>query len=140
MEARPIVVGYDGSNTSTLALTRAVEVAEGLRAPLHVVTVANDAIEHVDAVPPGTKTSAIQIADQLLDGVLEGIDAAVEVVTRSVLSMRPSGALRQYARDVDAQLIIVGNLRASGLRRLLGNVPDDMAADAPCDVLIVKTT
>ena len=36
-------------------------------------------------------------------------------------------------------MIIVGNRRMQGMGRLLGSVANEVAHNAPCDVLIVKT-
>ena len=49
-------------------------------------------------------------------------------------------ALSNHAARVGAQLLVVGNLRGKGFRRLMGSVPDELALDAPCDLMIVKTT
>ena len=45
----------------------------------------------------------------------------------------------QGAELVDADLIVVGNVRMQGLGRVLGSVGNDVAHSAPCSVLIVKT-
>ena len=39
-----------------------------------------------------------------------------------------------------AQMIVVGNVGMKGLGRVLGSVASSVAHNAPCDVLIVKTS
>ena len=52
---------------------------------------------------------------------------------------KPAAALLAEAAEVDADVIIVGNRRMQGVGRLLGSVANEVAHNAPCDVLIVKT-
>jgi nucleotide-binding universal stress UspA family protein len=44
------------------------------------------------------------------------------------------------AKRLDADLIVVGNVRMQGPGRLLGSVGSGVAHHAPCNVLIVKST
>lgn len=39
-----------------------------------------------------------------------------------------------------ADLIVVGNKGMAGVRRVLGSVPNSVAHQAPCSVMIVQTT
>jgi nucleotide-binding universal stress UspA family protein len=41
---------------------------------------------------------------------------------------------------VEADLVVVGNKGMSGVRRVLGSVPNTVAHEAPCSVLIAQTT
>ena len=41
---------------------------------------------------------------------------------------------------MDADVIVVGNKGMQGVRRILGSVPNSVAHQAPCDVLIAFTT
>ena len=43
------------------------------------------------------------------------------------------------AKEIGADLIVVGNRRVQGIGRVLGSVATDVAHHAPCDVYIVKT-
>lgn len=62
-----------------------------------------------------------------------------KVVTESVDS-GPSEALIDVAERIGAELIVVGSQGMTGAKRyLLGSVPNRIAHNTPCDVLIVKT-
>lgn len=50
-----------------------------------------------------------------------------------------ASAILDVAREVGADLVVVGNRGMSGLRRLLGSVPNDVAHRVSCSVLIVDT-
>jgi nucleotide-binding universal stress UspA family protein len=52
----------------------------------------------------------------------------------------PADAICEVAREVSADLIVVGNKGMQGIRRVLGSVPNSVAHQAPCDVLIAFTT
>ncbi len=53
----------------------------------------------------------------------------------------PADALVGVAEEVKADLVVVGNKGMKGAKRfLLGSVPSKVAHNAPCAVLIVKTT
>lgn len=52
----------------------------------------------------------------------------------------PADAICKVATEVGADLIIVGNKGMKGVRRVLGSVPNSVARQAPCSVLIVATT
>ena len=53
---------------------------------------------------------------------------------------KPADVLLDAARDVEAELIVVGNRRMQGLSRVLGAIANEIVHRAPCDVLLVKTT
>jgi nucleotide-binding universal stress UspA family protein len=114
-----LVVGTDGSETAGEAVRGATQLAKLLSATLHIVTVyrpkavrgAGVPDEYLDALGPGGT------ADALLD------DQCARV-----------------AEQVHADLIVVGNKGMAGVRRVLGSVPNSVAHQAPCSVLILQTT
>ena len=56
-----------------------------------------------------------------------------------VLPGDPADVILQVAREVDADLIVVGNRGMHGARRVLGSVPNTLSHHAECSVLIVQT-
>ena len=56
-----------------------------------------------------------------------------------VLPGDPADVILQVAREVDADLIVVGNRGMHGARRVLGSVPNTLSHHADCSVLIVQT-
>jgi nucleotide-binding universal stress UspA family protein len=63
------------------------------------------------------------------------VDAEVHAATGD-----PAEAIVRVATRIGADLIIVGNKGMRGARRVLGSVPNSIAHQAPCSVLIVDTT
>jgi nucleotide-binding universal stress UspA family protein len=52
----------------------------------------------------------------------------------------PADAICEVATQVKADVIVVGNKGMTGVRRVLGSVPNSVAHQAPCAVLIAFTT
>lgn len=132
---RTLVVGYDGSDGSRRALARVRELAIDYRA-LVIVAVAPDirsAGMGVDLAGPHLDTERLlEEAREQLDGS-EG--AAIE--TRAAVG-DPANVLTDIAREVDAQLVVVGRRGGDFVRRtLLGSVAQRVVQEAPCDVLVV---
>lgn len=126
---KKIVVGLGKSKTGQLAAERAFSFAAQVGATLHLVT----------AFKPGQKDSAgtREEAERLLKSFATG--KACSIVT-DALPGDPVRAILQVAGEVGADLIIVGNKGMRGAGRLLGSVPNSITHQAPCSVLIVKTT
>ena len=60
--------------------------------------------------------------------------------TTHALPGDPAKALLTVANEVGADLIVVGNKGMKGKGRFPGSVPNDIAHQAPCDVLVVRST
>ena len=136
-----IVVGTDGSHTAQRAVAEAAGIARKTGATVHLVT--------AYLLRPGAM--ALAAGATLGDTDVEALakDAA-EVLARASrgledLPVQPH-ALGGAAADVivavaeeeKADLIVVGSKGMN--RRILGSVPNSVAHNAPCTVLIVKTT
>ena len=137
------VVGIDGSETA--ARGRGARRRAGRRHRRHRSTScapspSGDA--HDDQRRLATRsscrslTTAEQIAEQQAATFrtqgIEATSAAVdEQAGRRRCSPRPT--------RLEAEVIVVGNRRMQGVGRLLGSVANEVAHNAPCDVLIVKT-
>jgi nucleotide-binding universal stress UspA family protein len=134
-----IVVGVSEAETSRVAGRQAFEIAERFGSTVHVVT----AVESAETV-------SIEVGSEQY--VFDDIDAAQTSIQRFVESLaptvewrvvateaKPARALLDVAREVGADLIVVGNVRMQGIGRVLGSVGSDVLHHAPCSVLIVKT-
>jgi nucleotide-binding universal stress UspA family protein len=145
-----IVVGTDGSETATLAVEKALAIAQIAGARLHVV-------HALRLVSVGQLAPAATIGATNLD--IENVNKGIEAHSRSELERiaaqaeragvkceshlredDPAHALIDVAEQVGADLLVVGNRGMSGMRRMLGSVPNKVAHHCPCDLLIVDTT
>jgi nucleotide-binding universal stress UspA family protein len=133
MSMDPIVAGTDGSSTANLAMDRAGELAHALGVPVHIVCVPGA----LEAYEWPSRISAQQIvakAAERLQG--RGIDAETHLPKDEGDAAL---ALVAVAEQVQAQMIVVGNKGMTGVRRLLGSLPNRVSHTARCDVLIVPT-
>jgi len=134
---KQIVVGYDGSEQSRRALERAAQiVAEDGRITL--VTAGG-------ILPSAPQVSSAAPADDVEERrrvLAEGHErlAALGIDARVVEAVGdPTDAIIDTARDVDADLIVVGTRgRNVAARVLLGSVSTTIVNQAHCDVLVVR--
>jgi nucleotide-binding universal stress UspA family protein len=136
-----IVVGVDGSDTALKAAEAAARLARALGATLYVVTAYDDV--KVEVVGVGSDEFRFTGHDRALataNTVAGAIRDTVPTVEPMAREGQPADVLIDIATDVEASMIVVGNLRMQGLGRLLGSIANDVAHRAPCDVHIVKTT
>jgi monovalent cation/proton antiporter MnhG/PhaG subunit len=136
-ELRQIVVGYDGSEPAKRALERAAQiVAEGGR----ITLVAAGSI--LPSAPrPGTGERADELEERRRV-LLEGRERLAELgIAADVVEAvgDPTDAIIETARELDADLIVVGTRgRNVAARVLLGSVSTTVVNQAHCDVLVVR--
>jgi nucleotide-binding universal stress UspA family protein len=141
---RSIVVGTDGSDRATLAVGQALALARATGATLHVVHAVPPAIfgtEFVDADGvPITRADLREEGDQTLARVVAQAEHEGVILHAHIVDGAPADGLIGIAETVDADLVVVGNLGMSGVRRfVLGSVPNKLSHHCPCSVLIVNT-
>jgi nucleotide-binding universal stress UspA family protein len=136
-----LVVGVDGSPTAAEAARQAIELAKLTNGKLHLVTAYKPQQFRMEA---GAEFSNSLDSGDLAQSVLADLEsrarlAGVDVETHQMTSS-PADAICEVAAQVDAQLIVVGNKGMTGMRRVLGSVPNSVAHQAPCAVLIAFTS
>jgi nucleotide-binding universal stress UspA family protein len=90
------------------------------------------------AAPRGIATG--DIAESVLADHASRARAAGVTAQTHARNGTPADVICDVAADVNADLIIVGNKGMHGVRRVLGSVPNSVAHQAPCSVLIAFTT
>jgi nucleotide-binding universal stress UspA family protein len=129
-----IVVGAHKSQTAQRAVAEAIELARTLGAHVHLVSAYPKDSGPID----GKDTPGRADAERSMDALVLA-SGALEFTTHA-LPGDPAKAILSVARDVGADLIVVGNKGMKGKGRFLGSVPNDVAHQAPCAVLIVSST
>jgi nucleotide-binding universal stress UspA family protein len=138
-----VVVGADDSPTAAEAVRKAVALVKQTAGELHIVTAykpqqfrSSDAETDAYLKSLGSDSLAESLLQELTATArAAGIRAETHAVTGT-----PADAICEVAREVSADLIVVGNKGMQGIRRVLGSVPNSVAHQAPCDVLIAFTT
>jgi nucleotide-binding universal stress UspA family protein len=147
MPVKHIVVGYDSSDTAGLAVVEAANLARATGAELHIVNVVED-FDFPQSTIAGDedqthKETAITVNEKLLatpeaeGGLLEAIDGVF--THNKVMAGPPAGSIIDYATEIGADLVVVGNRRVQGFNRLLGSVAVEILRHAPCSVYVAHT-
>jgi len=141
-----VVVGTDGSDSSLRAVDKAGQIAAGSGAKVIVATAYFPQSEDQRAADvlkdEGYKMSGNAPIYAILREAKDRASAAgaTNVEEKAVVGA-PVDALVDLAAEVDADLLVVGNVGLSTIAgRLLGSVPANVARRSKTDVLIVHTT
>lgn len=136
-----IAVGTDGSETASKAVDVAVEIARRFDARVVLMSVygaqptrsSGKSDERELSWNPAAQLQEILARTESRLRLDEGIDC----VTRTGRG-NPAKALVEIAEKCGADLLVIGNKGMD--RRVLGSVPNSVTHNAPCSVLVVKTT
>jgi nucleotide-binding universal stress UspA family protein len=145
-----VVVGTDGSDSSLRAVERAAVIAAEHGAKLIVATAHLPVPKEQGryAIPPGsTHGEDYRLVGEapfyaiLQDARERAHKAGATNVEEKPIVGTPTKALVQLVKEVDADLLVVGNVGLSSVAgRLLGSVPSEVSRRVKTDVLIVYTT
>jgi nucleotide-binding universal stress UspA family protein len=145
-----VVVGTDGSESAAVAVHKAASLAALTGGTLHVVCAYRPvSLGHVAmAASSGASTVDVDTVNRsvITEAELVGEHGAAEARRLGVkveVHAVPGDAadvLVGVAKDVGADLLVVGNRGMSGARRfVLGSVPNKVSHHCPCALLIVDT-
>ena len=139
-EHSQVVVGFDFSHSAHAALSRAIKLAT--RAPWHVLHIVSVIDPHwaFPAVP------AKDVDEHYAARVREAIVSLVRTEAQQPITFtvharigKPVKEILAIARDVGADLIIVGSRGVTGLERaIVGSTSERIAREAHCTVEIAR--
>lgn len=136
-----ILVPHDGSELADAALRFALDrCSDSEVVVLHVVEPFADHTEAGAAARPGNwRERAETYAEEILDDAREiADDRDVEIDTDWQYG-RPRNVIVEYARDVDADQIVMGSHGRSGIEQLfLGSVAETTVRRSPVPVTVVR--
>jgi nucleotide-binding universal stress UspA family protein len=136
-----VLVAYDGSNSSKLAMKAALELGKKLGSTLTALWVR-------DSLPHFAETiDEIQEEKQIVDTYDQKMASEVnefsikENINIHFVSLpgNPAKVIVDYATKFHSDLIVTGHTSHNNLwGNLLGNTADKISDHAPCNVLIVR--
>lgn len=147
--ARPVVVGFDFSHSGEVALDRAVRLAG--RAPEHVLHVVC-VVDPKHALPsiPASGEIDYMYAAQVQESLAAVVHAALEranihsrvgFFVHARINNKVADELLEVAREMGAELIIVGSHGLTGIERLvLGSTSEKIVREAHCTVEVARPT
>ena len=121
---RRIVVGVAKTESAQRAVDVAADLAQRYEADLHLVMAYDRSRGRDDA------EHHLSLVGSQLSGTVHTHAVAGD----------PADTVLMVARDIAADLVVVGNQGMKGARRVLGSVPNSVAHGASCSVLIADTT
>jgi nucleotide-binding universal stress UspA family protein len=135
---RPIIVPFDFSDYALQAVRKAIEVAgnSSLITCLHV-------LPFITPTEPGVAWGMIDDGERLRQA-LESMHQQLPESEFGRLQVEvrfgdPGSIVADRAKELDAELIVIGSHGRSGIVRLmLGSVAEHVTRLAPCPVLVVK--
>ncbi len=139
----PIVVGYDGSPASDLAVDWAAATAAGRGVPLMVLVAWNMPPVNYSGLAVANESGMMKELREESDlmaanAVTKALEAFPELVaTAEVVVSPPAAALVEQSHG--ASMIVVGSHGRGGFKELLlGSVSRQVAAHADCPVVVVR--
>ncbi|HEX2467666.1 MAG TPA: universal stress protein [Solirubrobacterales bacterium] len=136
-----VAVGTDGTSTASEAVKTAAEIARRFDAKLVLLS----AFQDTGARPKTGVSAEVQWATSPAARVQEILSRASKELSREGMEVTtlvdegdPAEVLVRLAEDCSADLLVIGNKGMQ--RRVLGSVPNSVTHNAPCAVLVVKTT
>jgi nucleotide-binding universal stress UspA family protein len=141
-----VVVGTDGSDTSFRAVDRAGKIAADSGAKLFVASAFLDK-DHGGATerdqPRNEKYRTegnAPVYELLRTAASRAREAGATDVEERAVEGAPVDALVQLAEDVNADLLVVGNVGTNSIvGKVLGSVPRAVSHKAKTEVLVVET-
>ena len=135
-EAPVIVVGYDGSEESRMALAVAAERAgpKGTVIPLHVTSTPSS---WLGSPYYDREVEAGYNAAQAVLAEIDDIDTGTATVEPELIEGDPAEALLRVAQNRDAREIVVGSRGRGRFRSILGSVSHELLERSDRPVVIV---
>lgn len=138
-----IVAAVDASPAARPVLERAIAQAIGEEDEVHVVHVFQppSTVYPIEGMYLTDDEEFERAEHELVWKEIEDVLAASPVATAKVpIRGYPASAIADYAREVNAGLIVIGTRGRGGFASLvLGSTSQGVIHDASCDVLVVKT-
>ncbi len=141
-----IVVPTDFSEGSRAALAWALRLSKDGNAEVHCVHAIQEPAVYVPMMPPGATASFPDI-DELREISQENltifIDSHMQAFSPTPIAItlvgRPADVIVEYAKDIDAQMIVIATRGHSALAHaLLGSTAEAVVRHAHCAVLTVR--
>ena len=138
---KDILLATDGSRDAEVALRAAADISERSGAALHVVHVWTDAMPPANPglVPDDSRCLEEEAAKLLRRQAWNARAARGRVAREHLREGEPAEEIVAVAKELNADLVIVGNRGVGRVRRLItGSVSEGVVHRASCPVLVVR--
>lgn len=137
-----IMVAFDGSTSSNVALRQAIELTRLMRSELHlfgvIVNSGGMAIGQAAGAEDVLGREGEMIRAQLA-AVSEPLRAEGLNVMVDAVEGQPAAAIAHYARQIKTDLLVIGHIPQFSLGHWLqGSVAKALLRELPCSILVAK--
>ncbi|MEK7316304.1 MAG: universal stress protein [Candidatus Eisenbacteria bacterium] len=139
-----VLIGVDDSPFSLAAIEHVKTMTWPERTEFHVISASAPVfVGPGEAAAPGAIAEIIEQQERFHRGLADKAAASLKAAgfnaTAKMVPSDPRGALVDAAKNLSADLVVVGSHGRSGLTKLLlGSVATHVVTHAPCTVLVVK--
>jgi len=136
-----ILLAYDGSEASKIALDKAAELAKTNEAILHILAVGRipEYAQTISEVEEA-KEQASSFYSKILAEAVSDLDQRGISATSHIEFGKPGDVILRTAEDLKVNLLILGTNPYSALRRrVLGATVDKVVDHSHCSVLVIKS-
>jgi len=150
MKFKRLLVAYDGSDFSRAALQTALEHAGFWGSEIFVLYVVDPGTLTPTIVDPQIGVSdpntlrRLEVIEKEGETILGGADTMAEeagmLMKSTMLIGDPKDEILDYAKEIEADLIILGSAGKGWTRRfILGSVSSSVVANSPVSTLVIHT-
>ncbi len=140
---KKILVAYDGSEFSEVALNQGAGLAELCNAELHLVGILATSTQMIPQPGLGTVDIWGMERDQIetaLEAAAKRLSGQGLRVTKSIRDGNPAAQIAGCAHEWNANLVIVGHSDKGVLARwFAGSVGSGLLSDLPCNMLVATS-
>ncbi len=141
---KKVLAAVDLTDEASDVLTAAQNVVAEQEAELHVVTVIQPLtyaytgfeMPSISQTMVNFESEASASARDALARLCKGLNVAKD--HRHIVFGRPADEVKALARELDADLVVIGTHGRRGLGLLLGSTANGVLHGAPCDVLTIR--
>jgi nucleotide-binding universal stress UspA family protein len=143
MKSYKILVPTDFSDTARCALAHAINLARKFDGEIHLLHVAEIPTPAIPDLPLDiidiVEEKGIADLDELVNSFDMDLPEITRVVRAGIPSKPPADVILEYAKDLDADVLVIGTHGRRGARRfLLGSVTEEVVRRAMCPVLTIR--
>ncbi|OCS90309.1 universal stress protein [Caryophanon latum] len=140
-----IIIAVDHSSEASYAFQTALGIASrNIGSTLHIVHVMDSSV--LSPLNSGMETTTLERVQREADELLARFERQAEdyglqfVRTVAEIGSPKNFIVKEYAKEIQADLIICGATGKSGLQRMfVGSVSEAIVRSATCDVLVIRT-
>jgi len=143
MKSYKILVPTDFSDTARCALAHAINLARKFEGEIHLLHVAEIPTPAIPDLPLDiidiVEEKGIADLDELVNSFEMDLPEITRVVRAGIPSKPPADVVLEYAKDLQADVLVMGTHGRRGARRfLLGSVTEEVVRRSICPVLTIR--